>query len=290
MWNFLNDQAVGEEPMMVKFVEKSPTGIQAKQLARYAIAYVIRGTQYIYEGDKRRSVARGEVLFLGIGRHYIESVPDEGAPFEQVVFYYRPNELQRVLMHLNVTYRLTISNSHSCEQCRSGAFVVAEASPALRNFFHNANGYLRENCAHRDETAENIKMTELVYLLVTQQEGCLKSRVLASVDREQECFEQIIYDHIFRMISIEELAAKTNRSLTSFKKEFRRHFEVPPHKWFVQQRLTHARLLLISTNKSISEIGNECSFPNTSHFIKLFKRGFGITPAAYRQSNQRKAG
>ena len=44
----------------------------------------------------------------------------------------------------------------------------------------------------------------------------------------------------------------------------------------------HSRLLLISTSKSISEIGNECTFPNTSHFIKLFKKEYQMTPAAYR--------
>ena len=40
--------------------------------------------------------------------------------------------------------------------------------------------------------------------------------------------------------------------------------------------------MLISTNKSISEIGNDCNFPNTSHFIKLFKKEYGMTPASYR--------
>ena len=43
-----------------------------------------------------------------------------------------------------------------------------------------------------------------------------------------------------------------------------------------------SRLLLISTSKSISEIGIECTFPNTSHFIKLFKKQYGTTPAIYR--------
>lgn len=44
----------------------------------------------------------------------------------------------------------------------------------------------------------------------------------------------------------------------------------------------HARLLLISTNKSISEVGLECGFPNTSHFIKLFKKAYDHTPVSYR--------
>ena len=272
-----------EEPMMVKYVEKGSNGIETLHLSRYAIGYVMRGRLCIYDGDKRRVVGRGELFYLNIGRHYIECQPDGTQPFEQILFYYTPQNLQRVLLHLHVTYGLTITNNHCCEQCRSGSFVVAEASSSLQTFFQNMNSYLREHSFHRDETAENIKMTELVYLIVAQEDGCLKHRILNSVDKEQENFEQIIYDHIFRMVSIEDLATKTNRSLTSFKKEFRRHFNLPPHKWYVQQRLTHSRLLLISTTKSISEIGNECSFPNTSHYIKLFKRAYRMTPAAYRQ-------
>ncbi|MBQ5358390.1 MAG: helix-turn-helix transcriptional regulator, partial [Alistipes sp.] len=93
---------------------------------------------------------------------------------------------------------------------------------------------------------------------------------------------QVVYRNIFNDISIEELASLSHRSLTSFKKEFRRHFVMPPHRWFIRQRLMHSRLLLISTSKSISEIGVECAFPNTSHFIKLFKKEYGHTPAIYR--------
>ena len=153
---------------------------------------------------------------------------------------------------------------------------------SIRNFFVNTNNYLRDEDFHRDETAENIKMTELIYLIASHEDCCIKSKLLSNVDAAKENFEQIVYDHIFKDISIEELSKLTNRSLTSFKKEFRRHFQMPPHKWYIRQRLMHSRLLLISTSKSVSEIGNECTFPNTSHFIKLFKKEYQMTPATYR--------
>lgn len=153
---------------------------------------------------------------------------------------------------------------------------------SLRNFFVNTNNYLRDESFLHDETAENIKMTELIYLISSHEDCCIKSKLLGNIDTARENFEQTVYDHIFKDISIEELARLTNRSLTSFKKEFRRHFQMPPHKWYIRQRLMHSRLLLISTSKSISEIGVECTFPNTSHFIKLFKKEYQMTPAAYR--------
>jgi AraC-like DNA-binding protein len=83
------------------------------------------------------------------------------------------------------------------------------------------------------------------------------------------------------------LAQKCNRSLTAFKKEFKKRFNEPPHQWCIHQRLAHARLLLVSSGKSVNQIGNECNFPNTSHFIKLFKKEYGTTPVAYRNAHEK---
>lgn len=270
-------------PMIVKYVDSLHSGIQSQSLARYAIGSVLRGTKHIYDGDRRLSLKRGDLFYLGIGHHYIEHTPDDnGQPYEEILFYYTPAELQRILLHLNIVYGLNITNNHTCDICRNRSYVVMPGWNATRNFFANMAAYLRDEEFRPDETAESIKMTELVYLLVSHEECCIKSKILSTVDTAKENFEQTIYDHIFKDVSIEELARRTNRSLTSFKKEFRRHFQMPPHKWFIRQRLMHSRLLLISTSKSISEIGNECTFPNTSHFIKLFKKEYRMTPAAYR--------
>lgn len=272
--------------MIVKYVETSRNGIQSQTLSRYAIGYVLRGSKYIYDGDQRIQLTRGDVFYLGIGHHYTEDVPENGQPFEQILVYYTPSELQRILMHLNITYGMDISNGHCCIKCASHPYVAMNGWTAIRNFFINTNSYLRDERLRRDETVENIKMTELIYLIVSHEDNCLKSKILNNIDTAKENFEQIVYDHIFRNVSIEELARMTNRSLTSFKKEFRRIFAMPPHKWFIRQRLMQARLLLISTSLSVSEIGAECSFPNTSHFIKLFKKEYAMTPAAYRARHE----
>ena len=270
------------QPMIVKYVETLHNGIQSQNFSRYAIGYVLRGTKYLYTGDQRREIHRGDVFYLGVGHHYIEDVPQNGQPFEQLLFYYTPNDLQRVLLHLNMTYGLRVENQHSCDECRDATFVTMTANTALRTFFTNVATYLRDEGYSHDYTAENLKMTELVYLIASHEDCCLKTKLLSNVDSEGEQFEHVVYDNIFKDVSIEHLSRLTHRSLTSFKKEFRRHFRMPPHKWYIRQRLMHSRLLLISTTKSISEIGNECTFPNTSHFIKLFKKEYSLTPAAYR--------
>ena len=76
MKNSLNSSA--QQPMIVKYVEALHNGIQSQALSRYAIGYILRGTKYIYEGDKRQTLTRGDVFYLGIGHHYIENFPENG--------------------------------------------------------------------------------------------------------------------------------------------------------------------------------------------------------------------
>lgn len=272
------------QPRVVRYLEEQAVGVRSESLSRYAVGCILHGTKYLYCGDRRHRLQRGDLFFLGIGLHYSEELPEADHPFEQVVFYYTPEELQEILLHLNITYRLKISNSHSCLTCRSQSEVTMPARPAIRSLFFGVGALLHSDTLG-DSAAENLKMTELIYHIVAHEDCCLKSKVLGSIDTAKESFELTIHNHIFSDKAIEELARMTHRSLTSFKKEFRRIYNMPPHKWFIRQRLIHARLLLISTAKSISEIGVVCSFPNTSHFIKLFKKAYGLTPASYRTAS-----
>ena len=273
------------QPSIVKYVENDYAGIHLLKLSRCAIGYVLRGTKHIYYGDARHTINKGEIFYMGGGNHYIEETLDEGRPYEEIMIYYSPMQLQRILLNLNMNFSINITNTHLCDRCRRQNHVSISATPMMRSFFSHTASYLQEERFMHDEAAENIKMTELIYLIISQRDGCLKSKVLSNVDAAHDNFEQIIYSHIFSDIAIEKLAEKCNRSLTSFKKEFKSHFFMPPHRWFIKQRLMQSRLLLISTSKSISEIGIECTFPNTSHFIKLFKKQYGTTPAIYRNTH-----
>lgn len=69
--------------MIVKYVETSHNGIQSLSLSRYAIGYILRGEKYIYYGDKRHRLSRGDLFYLGMGHHYTEDIPEEGHPFER---------------------------------------------------------------------------------------------------------------------------------------------------------------------------------------------------------------
>lgn len=273
-----------QRPTIVKYLQPTYNGIQSHNNSRHGIGYVLRGKKYIYNGDVRQEVNSGDLFYLSSGYHYIEDIPDENKPFEQIVFYYSSDVLSRILAHLNVDLGFDIASDHKCPNCYGLSHVIYPAWSSVNVFFGAVNQYIGDGVFAADETAEFIKMTELIYIL-SLKECCIKAKIFENADPHKDNFEQMVYANVFNAISIESLAGLCNRSLTSFKKEFRKHFGEPPHKWFIRQRLMHSRLLLISTGKSISEVGNECNFPNTSHFIKLFKKEYGVTPSNYRNGH-----
>ncbi len=84
-------------------------------------------------------------------------------------------------------------------------------------------------------------------------------------------------------LSLTEFAQFSNRSLATFKREFKRIFNVPPAQGLLQKRLDYAAVLLTNTEKSIADIAAESGFESNSHFSRTFNQKFGISPLQYRK-------
>jgi AraC-like DNA-binding protein len=276
---------IARQPIIVKASQNERVGVYSFKISRCAVGYVLSGHKNIYTGDVRHKALAGDIFFLNKGIHFVEDVPDGRKPFEEIIFFYTPQQLGRIVSQLSLNLEIDVHVRHSCTECRGKEHIISQGWDSIKNFFGGVNQHLKDGLFASDHTAEMFKLTELIYHIISRPESCIRTRILGSTDPEKEFFEKTVYDYIYSDISLEELAARNNRSLTSFKKAFKTHFNDPPHRWVVRQRLMNARLMLISTNKPIAQIGVECCFPNTSHFIKLFRKEFGVTPATYRRQH-----
>jgi len=85
-------------------------------------------------------------------------------------------------------------------------------------------------------------------------------------------------------LPLEEYAKISNRSLATFKRQFKSLLYTTPGKWLIARRLDYAQLMLDTTRKNINEITFESGFENCSHFCRVFKERFGTSPLNYRKS------
>src|ERR1700760_266612 len=90
--------------------------------------------------------------------------------------------------------------------------------------------------------------------------------------------------HYAEPIGVEEMAAAAGLSRAHFSREFRRVFGESPGGYLLTRRLERAAALLRTTDHSVAEVCLEVGLTSVGSFTTSFKRTFGRTPTAYRDS------
>lgn len=75
-----------------------------------------------------------------------------------------------------------------------------------------------------------------------------------------------------------KFAYLTGRSLTTFKRDFKKTFNNTPEKWLTQKRLELAHYLIFDQKRKPSDVYIDVGFENLSHFSFAFKKQFGYNP------------
>lgn len=88
-----------------------------------------------------------------------------------------------------------------------------------------------------------------------------------------------IQEHIYSMVSIQEIANQLNLSLSSLSNRFKKTTGFTPVEYINLVKLKKAREDLSS--KSVTEVCFELGYENISYFIHLFKKHYGETPKQY---------
>ncbi|NEG54579.1 AraC family transcriptional regulator [Bifidobacterium platyrrhinorum] len=65
---------------------------------------------------------------------------------------------------------------------------------------------------------------------------------------------------------------------------FRRYVGRTPGECLADRRLEEAKGMLAGTDASVAETARACGFSSSSYFISVFRRSFGMTPNAYRNT------
>jgi transcriptional regulator GlxA family with amidase domain len=88
--------------------------------------------------------------------------------------------------------------------------------------------------------------------------------------------------HLADVITLDELAGAVSLSPYHFARSFRATTGMTPHAFVTEHRLMVARDRLLRGDASVTGIALSVGFSNISHFRRLFRRRYGLTPAGLR--------
>ena len=196
---------------------------------------------------------------------------------EIVIVTFHPDILKKIydreLPPLLQRPRNTVSNLSS-EKINSD-FLIQKYIEGLLFYF--------ENPSLVNDDILILKLKEIILLLSqTKNAGAIQVILSQLFSPATYTFKQIIEAHLFSQVGIDELARKTNLSLSSFKREFTKLYNDSPASYIKTKRLEKAAELLLASDKRITDIAFDCGFNDLANFTKSFHDKYNITPTNYR--------
>nr|WP_010362028.1 helix-turn-helix transcriptional regulator [Pseudoalteromonas citrea] len=168
------------------------------------------------------------------------------------------------------------------------AFIPLSHSALLAPFFDNLEAYHYRNLLN--DGMLHAKATELL-LLINSLSPVPLHQLLDSLTGSagfNTRFKRLIEDSDYLSLSVADLARLCNMPNTSFARKFKATYSITPKQWLLDKRLIYAKTQLLLKNRSVTDIATDIGYADPSHFIKLFKSKFGVTPHQYKSSGEKK--
>lgn len=98
-----------------------------------------------------------------------------------------------------------------------------------------------------------------------------------------------IDQHLKDELSLKDVAAHVHLNPSYFSVLFKEQVNLNFSEYVTRRRIQRAKELVISTNLPIGEIAEEAGYKTAKYFIKIFRELEGMTPSAYRKTNNERA-
>ncbi len=93
-----------------------------------------------------------------------------------------------------------------------------------------------------------------------------------------------MHENVEQEIDLASIAGDHQIGYSYFRKMFKRYTGVSPHQYQLELKILRAKELLISTDKSIKEIGYHLGFNSIYYFSRFFKDRTGVSPSDIRKN------
>jgi AraC family transcriptional regulator len=100
--------------------------------------------------------------------------------------------------------------------------------------------------------------------------------------RTLDSLNDYIETHLASTITLQQLAEVARLSPFHFARGFKRSTGMTPHQFVTFRRIERAKCELLAGKRTIAQIANSVQFSNLSHFRRVFRFYYGVSPAAFR--------
>jgi AraC family transcriptional regulator, exoenzyme S synthesis regulatory protein ExsA len=239
------------------------------------IMFTLEGSRIMHHNGKSWNLTKHSCL-LTRKTAYLQELP-ELVGWEVLAFYFQDSFFRQVINE----YRQYLPLKDLPEPPRD-MLIEINVSETTRAFFYSILPYFTQALPPAEGLLE-LKFKELLFNIFLDPSN---KNVLAYANSIMDVHKiplwQIMEMNYMFNLSIAQFARMAHRSVSVFKKEFSEYYHTTPGKWLTQKRLELAKSLLETSDKSVNETATSSGFENLSHFSRIFKEKYGISPVKYK--------
>ncbi|MGC4104392.1 helix-turn-helix domain-containing protein [Ferruginibacter sp.] len=233
----------------------------------HMLIWFISGETKIIQADAEYIFKAGDIFL--IPRNQLTTVinyPKDGLPHKTVAMHLTMERLKQFYSGIDVVHK------HIASKIRRFS-----DHPLLESCFTSLLPYFDMKDTFPADIAA-LKITEAISILRLIDKDI--DTVLANFEEpgKIDLVSFMEKNFMFNM-PMEKIGYLTGRSLTTFKRDFKKAFNTTPQKWLTQKRLELAHYQFAEKKKKPIEVYYEVGFENLSHFSYAFKKHFGYSPS-----------
>lgn len=240
-------------------------------LEDHLLLFVLKGKYTVRYGNQSYTVKKNEMVLLqkSITVEYEKSgEKDEEYLLDYMMFFLKEDLINEFvkMADLKPSYPAALD-----------AVSVKSVNDRLISYIESLKPYFTQP----DEISSGlikIKLLELLFDVADTDEN-FYFQFLQLKRKERKSITEVIEENIFNPVSLNDLAYLSGRSLSTFKREFKEIYNTSPLHYIRNRRLDKAKELLTHTSFSVTDVCFSTGFENVSHFSKVFKERFGISPS-----------
>lgn len=233
----------------------------------HMLVWFISGETKIIQSDATYIFKAGDIFLIPRNKPAtIINYPKDGLPHKTVVMLLTKDVLRDFYKEVKVKRTATAIPGI----CSFGNHPLLESCLVSLIPYFDVEGSFPENLA-------SLKIKEALSILRMIAPGI--DSVLSNFEdpHKVELVSFMEKNYMFNM-PLERFSYLTGRSLTSFKRDFKKAFNTTPQKWLTQKRLELAHYRLAEKRMKPVDVCYETGFENLSHFSYAFKKHFGYPP------------
>ena len=95
--------------------------------------------------------------------------------------------------------------------------------------------------------------------------------------------EEVLLNHLSGNLKLERLARECDLSPGHFARAFKATFGISVHRWVLDRRIDHAKVLMSHSMLPLSDVALRTGFSSQSTFTRAFQQRVGVTPGKWRR-------